>query len=203
MKRKINNQKIILATLTILFLAASFEIIVYFFYIYKPANQIFSSKKTFLLEIPALSELLKPSQITNSDISLADTPKSFYTANLLSFKNSIEEKIAKDNTFIKDANISYILEGTITNLVKSSDGSINITLSNSTGALFNLTFTESELSKTKTRLIILSLTSPTRTEIQLEDAIPGDRFVIKSSQNLLTNSPDVKDEIEIFRVPKP
>lgn len=202
MKRKINNQKIILVTLTILFLAASFEIIVYFFYIYKPANQIFSSKKSFLLEIPAISEILKPNQIANESISLEDTRKSLYIHNLLSFQKIIDKKINTDSTFVKDASINYILTGIVTKIEISNDNSIIVTLNNSTGNTITETFSADDLKLTKVRLIILSITSPKVEISSLEKAIPGDRLIIKSSSSILESTNNIKNEIEIHRIPK-
>jgi hypothetical protein len=75
-------------------------------------------------------------------------------------------------------------------------------LNNSTGNTITESFSADELKLTKVRLIILSITSPKVEISSLEKAIPGDRLIIKSSSSILESTNNIKNEIEIHRIPK-
>lgn len=185
--------------LFILFLISAFEITAYFLFIYKPASRIFGQNSLYPLEIPALSQILKPSQITDETISLADTPKNLFPEQLLRFTKLLDVKLLDQNTFVKESVVSMITEGEVSNVKKATDRSITLTLKNSTTSIATEYFPAQELTDMKVSLIILSPSSPSRVDAKLEDAKVGDTLIIKTSTSILTNSASLTREVEIIR----
>jgi hypothetical protein len=203
MIKSLVNKKFTISLLLTLFFLAFIEIIIYFFYIYKPASQIFSSAKSYPLEIPTLSQLLKPPQITNTNMTLEDLPQTIDFGRIDNVKSLLTAKLTTRNTFIKSADADYILAGEISSVDLKPNGDITVNLTNSSGAKISEAFTEEGLKKTKLFVYVLSPTNPSRNESSLKMAIPGDYLIIKYTYNLLSRGDPTATDMEIFRNENP
>lgn len=201
--RKLKDHKLIqklpLVLFLVLFTIGSLEAFIYFYYIYRPANRIFGSAKTYPLEIPAVSQLIKPLQITNNETSLADAYKKYYPEQLTKITSSLESRMVNQSSFVKDSSISYIVGGKIDKIETLGNGSIKFVLKNSTGQTTAEVFSLEEKKDIKAYLMIMSPKSPSRSETTLENAAINDYLIVKISANLLKESPDLIKEVELFR----
>lgn len=185
--------------LVILFVVSSLEAFFYFYRIYIPASFLYTKSNSFPLEIPALSQLIKPTQITSEDMSLEDAQKVFYPDKFDILKNEIYAMISKNSKFLKYSDVNYIYSGTVKDIKTTNDGNINLTLNNEAGENLKTSFSTSELQQTKVFLILVSGPSPSHTESKLESAQKGDYLIIKRSTDLLKTGNEIKTEIEIYR----
>lgn len=198
MKENYRYQKIILLLLTIVFLTGLFQIFGYFFFIYRPASAIFGGDRAYRLEIPAISQILKPPQITDQSVNLDDTTKKFNEDSYKNVRDYLDRKLETDNTFVKNATLSIIVAGSVDSIQKQSDDSIELVLTNTTGEKVTEKFSKKDVESTPISLIIISPSNPSHDSARLEEIMPGDYIIIKTSSNVLNNSLLLK-QIEIFR----
>lgn len=146
-----------------------------------------------------MSQILKPSQLTDNSISLADTQKTIFPEKLEAFKTFLDAKLSTQNTFVKDSSMSVIISGVVANINKATDKSITITLKNSSGIEATEYFSVEDLKRARVSLTTLSLTAPSRVDSTLESAKSGDTLIIKLSSSLTDKSYPFQTEIEIYR----
>ncbi len=195
------KNKILLALFFLLFLAGFFEIFAYFFYIYKPASQIFGKAGGYRLEIPAVSQLLNSHQVADESVSLADSQKTIFSGKLSTFRSFIDKKLSAENTFVKSSKVDLILAGKVTKVEKLKDGSVNVVLTNSTGATVTEEFSREEINEAAVSVITVSPSNPAKVDGLVTDALPGDYMVIKVATDLLQDQPLYTVQVEIFKTP--
>jgi hypothetical protein len=198
MKKPETVNKVLFFLFWLILIAGALQIIAYFFYIYKPASAIVG-KGTLRLEIPALSQLLRPQQITTENTSLADEERQLLQAKFNSFKNLMDERFKNQNTFIKSAGMDFVIAGELANIKVNSDKSVNIELSNSSGQKITEVFTPAEANLIQASLLIMSETTPTHSEVKIDAAKVKDYIIIKYFTDLIDKENVIKKDVEIFR----